>query len=1066
MRPTPARFLSRLSRHLAVGLAFFLSSIGHGRVSAAPNELGHPVVRDFPPGKAGIGHLCPTVTQDAAGFIYIAASTQVRFYDGDTWQFIKLPTESAGVRKFAVTADGTIYMGGASVLGYLRAGGESKEYVSLADRLPPTESGFDDIFDVLAVGNTVYFADEEKILIWRDRRFVVVPYPTPPHSRGARLHRVGDTVYVTALDRPLCRLAHDQLEVVADDPVLRQNQIVSVEPGPAGTLALLTAERGFFQLDTGRVTPLPAEANRWLAGKGILRAQRLADGSLVVAFTSVSGDGGMRFGADGRYLGPIDNSTGLYVKTLRDFFCDREGGLWMGSETGVFRLEWPSAVTVFDAINGLGSGGVADVARQEGVLYAATSEGVFRLAASDAAGRCARFERVSGHPAYSLVSHPGGLLALGYTDLFVQSSAGFTAVAKLPPGGGILRRSKRDPDRVWLGTAHGIQSVRHTPQGWRDEGLIAGFDENTRGLAEASDGSLWVATLDRGLFRFDFGDGKNTGPGVPRVERFAGGRGLPERFKQVNTAEWAGEPTIVLNHTPRPFRFDAALRRFVPLAGTESLPAEISEDGWLPGDTDTGGAEALWLAGSTSIFRVPRKGPPQRLPRLVTATSGAVSRMREENAGAGTVLWICGANGLVRVEVARAFPALVPFATLLTTTGVSEGDHLAPGHGALNFNYVALRHQIADSVAYQTRLVGYDRDWSPWSPKRERIFTTLPAGGYRFEVRARDADGQLSAPAALAFAVLAPWWLTAGALLGYVVAGTGLVVGVVRLRTRALRRRATRLEGVIAERTSELAQKNLDLIRLNRLEVDEKTAARLAEEKARLEVLRYQLNPHFLYNTLASISASLPAGRSTARTMVERLADFCRLTLHRSNEGDWTTLGEEMQLLRAYLEIEQSRWGDLLDIEIACDSVLNSERLPYFLLLPLVENALKHGRATSPDRVGLRLVARREAGGATTSRSAAPRPPAQPGTEIRSAENDTLILEVSNTGKWIEPAAKNTVSSLGIGLDNLRERLARHYPGSHQLTIWHGGGWVTVTLRLTAHGQATGSVPGASPGWR
>src|SRR5207248_7776476 len=102
-----------------------------------------------------------------------------------------------------------------------------------------------------------------------------------------------------------------------------------------------------------------------------------------------------------------------------------------------------------------------------------------------------------------------------------------------------------------------------------------------------------------------------------------------------------------------------------------------------------------------------------------------------------------------------------------------------------------------------------------------------------------------------------------------------------------------------------------------------------AEEKARLEVLRYQLNPHFLFNTLASISASLPSGRSTARTMVERLAEFCRLTLHRPDDRELTTLGEEMRLLRAYLEIEQSRWGDLLDVTIACDPALDAERLPH-----------------------------------------------------------------------------------------------------------------------------------------
>ncbi len=983
MRPPANSFFPVTLRCLALGAAISIGASAGTNLRAAPNELGHPVFRDFPPGRSHMAHLCQAVTQDTAGFVYVANGANLVFYDGSTWRPIKVPTECAGARKFATTTDGTIFLGGASVIGWIRSAGESKEFVSLADRLPPAERNFENIYDVLAVGNTVCFSTEEKIFVWRGGNFTVVHCPTPPHSHGARLHRVGDTVYVTALDHGLCRLVNDRLEAVADDPVLRENEIISIEAGLEGALVLLTAKRGFFQLEGGRITPRPTEANRWLAGKHIICAQRVTDGSLAVAFASVSGDGGMRFDAAGHYVGPLDQFIGLYVKTIRAFFQDREGGLWLGTETGLIRLEWPSALTVFDAVNGLGQGMVADIARHEGALYAATTEGVYRLTATNPAGQIAHFERVLSQPAYSLVSHPGGLLALGYTDLFVQSPAGFTAVAKLPLGGGNMERSQRDSDRVWIATARGIQSVLHTPQGWRDEGLLRGFAENSHTVTEVADGSLWVLSPNRERFHLVFGSGAATRHHLQRVERLGVG------------------------------------------TSSDALAECLSVDG-------RGSSEpaAQWRAFPAGIERVPGDGNlPQRLPQLVSATAGAVASLHEENGPEGRMLWVGGARGLVRVEVARAFPPPVPFATQLDATGVREGDHLAPRHATLKFDYVALRHQLADSVAYQTRLTGSGENWSAWSPERTRTFTSLPAGDYRFEVRARDADGQLSAPAALGFSVLPPWWLTGWAFLSYAAASYWVFTALVWIRTRSLHQRAERLEAVIAERTAELARQNTELIRLNQLELDEKTSARLAEEKARLEVLRYQLNPHFLYNTLASISASLPAGRSPARTMVERLADFCRLTLHRADKGDWTTLGEEMQLVRAYLEIEQSRWGDLLDVEITSEPALAEEQLPHFLLLPLVENALKYGRATSPDRVGLRLTARRGNDGA-------------------------LVIEIANTGVWIEPAEAKPVSSLGIGLDNVRERLIRHYPLSHRFEVSHADGWVTVTLQILPHPAA------------
>jgi hypothetical protein len=1025
MRPRPGIFSAVRLPRLAAALLLTLP-VGASRLAAG--ELGRPVLRHYAPGEHLRGILSQRVTQDATGLVYFANNVDLLRFDGVRWSALDLPGESAGVRQFATTEDGTIYLAGASVLGFLRGRGMDAEFVSLADQLPPEARNIDELRCAVAVGRTVYFSDERKILVWRDGRFTVVPYPSPPGSQGARLHRVGDTLYVSAPGRGLARLANDAPEVVSDDPVLRENRIVTLEAGGGGALVLLTAERGFFQLGAdGRVTPYATEINRWLAGKRVFCAVRLPDGSRAVGFSAVSGDGGMRFAPDGSYAGPLDTTIGLLVKTVRDFYRDSEGGLWLGMDTGSARLEWPSEVTVFDGVNGLGQGAVADVARQEGVLYAATSEGFFRLVPDDGAGRMARFEREQSREFVALAPHPGGLLALGSNELFVLTLPRLAPLLRLPAGGTALLRSKRDPDRVWVGTLHGLRAVRHAPEGWSDEGSVPGFDESCRELAEAADGAVWVATPARGLFRLTMAAGKLA---PPHVERFAGGRGLPEQPGRVSLTEIGGDTAFLASPDRVVRRYDARARLFLPVQNGALLSAPEGEGAEA---VAVGADGALWVAAKGGIHLVPAAGGPSRaLPHLVAATVGTVARLWEEAGPAGAVLWVGGASGLARVEVAGAFPAPVALVTQLSAKNVAEGGRLPPEHPAVTFGYFAPRQRPTGTVLYQTKLTGLERDWSEWSVKRERSFANLRAGHYRFEVRARDSDGVQSAPAALDFAVLPPWWATWWAILGYVLAGAGVIAGAVHVRTRALHQRAERLEATVeerthqlAERTAELARQNTELIRLNQLELDEKISARLAEEKARLEVLRYQLNPHFLFNTLASISSALGLERSPARSMVERLAEFCRLTLHRSSDSDWTTLGLEMKLLRAYLEIEQSRWGELLDVEIDCGPEFDGEPLPHFLLLPLVENALKYGRATSPDRVGLRLAATRGGDGA-------------------------LVLEVANTGEWIEPAAEKTVSSFGIGLENLRERLARHYPRAHTLDIAHDGGWVTVTLRILA----------------
>jgi hypothetical protein len=488
------------------------------RAAAAPAELGHPVMREFPPGKSKINHLCQAVIQADDGAILLANGISACEYDGAAWRKIALPTECAGLRQFARIADGTVFAGGAGGIGFFRAAGLEHEFVSLADRLPPSATGCDEISAVLADGDTVYFADAEKILAWRDGRFALTPLGAPARATAARLHLAAGIVYVTGVGRPLARLDHGELIPVADDAAWPGDELLLVEPvaeGADGALRVLTAGRGFFLVSPdGRVAPLAAEANRWLAGKKILRAARAPDGALAVAFTSVSGDGGMRFAADGTYAGALDQSVGLYVKTLRALFFDREGGLWLGTETGLIRLEWPSALTLFDSVNGLGTGAVADVARHDGTLYAATGEGVFVLHPADADagdGRAARFERLLAAPAYALVSHPGGLLALGYEEVFAQTPSGFAAIAKIPPGGGALRRSHRDPARVWIEATDGLRAVHFTADGWRDEGLarnVAGalpeppaaaepMPPNLPGLATDSAGAITRVLTER-----------------------------------------------------------------------------------------------------------------------------------------------------------------------------------------------------------------------------------------------------------------------------------------------------------------------------------------------------------------------------------------------------------------------------------------------------------------------------------------------------------------------------------------------------------------------------------------
>jgi len=200
--------------------------------------------------------------------------------------------------------------------------------------------------------------------------------------------------------------------------------------------------------------------------------------------------------------------------------------------------------------------------------------------------------------------------------------------------------------------------------------------------------------------------------------------------------------------------------------------------------------------------------------------------------------------------------------------------------------------------------------------------------------------------------------------------------------------------------------------------------ARLTE--ARLDALRTQLQPHFLFNTLHAISALMQRDVEAAERMLARLSDLLRLTLDSSGEQK-VPLARELEFLAPYLEIEQTRFPDRLTVEMRIAPGTLDLRVPTLLLQPLVENAVRHGIAaqTGPGRI-----------------------------EIRAALADgKLLIEIEDNGRGLPRDLRD-----GLGLSNTRARLEQLYGGSHRFELLpaEGGGTLArVTLPLEpANGAA------------
>lgn len=202
--------------------------------------------------------------------------------------------------------------------------------------------------------------------------------------------------------------------------------------------------------------------------------------------------------------------------------------------------------------------------------------------------------------------------------------------------------------------------------------------------------------------------------------------------------------------------------------------------------------------------------------------------------------------------------------------------------------------------------------------------------------------------------------------------------------------------------------------------------ARLAQSQ--LQVLKMQLHPHFLFNTLNAISALIRDSPDEAEEMVSRLGDLLRMTLETAGLQE-VPFKEELEFLKHYLDIEQTRFQDRLKVEMTIEPETLDGLVPSMILQPLVENSVRHGVAPRPEGGCIKIKAWRD--------------------------NSMLRLEVEDDGPGL---SDDTPRKERVGLTNTRARVRNLYGDEHDLTLRNaaGGGFVvglTIPFRTMSGGS-------------
>ena len=189
---------------------------------------------------------------------------------------------------------------------------------------------------------------------------------------------------------------------------------------------------------------------------------------------------------------------------------------------------------------------------------------------------------------------------------------------------------------------------------------------------------------------------------------------------------------------------------------------------------------------------------------------------------------------------------------------------------------------------------------------------------------------------------------------------------------------------------------------------EEAEKAKALAQTAQLQMLRYRMNPHFLFNTLNSIRALIAENKASAKSMVTELSEYLRYSLVSKNY-ERVPFKEEVDSIRHYFNIQKMRYENKLEFALDINPEAEEYPIPSFLLHPLIENAVKYGMSTSPLPLKIQVKA--------------------------GVQNGILRVDIINSGSWVEPSEQDRESLIGQSLDSLRQLLAEAYPGRHQFEI-------------------------------
>lgn len=822
------------------GLSLFFWLLLTSSVLGQATNIGIPFTTNYPNEIYQAGTQNWDIDQHPNGFMFFANNNGLLQFDGLNWELFPLNNKTIA-RSLHITAAGRIYVGGQGVFGFFEPNEQGQLiFHSLVDLVPKAHNNFADVWQIIEVGQKIYFRASDKIFIYDGQHIQVLESGVIDF-----LGNIDQQIFIRN-EKGLHQISASGIQLFEHGEKFAHIIIKDITLTKHKTLLFSTLHNGLLTIENGIFKTYQNNTSFFNKNKihhsTDLGAEKLAIGTANAGLVILE--------ETGKILYKLDRNNGLQNNQILNVFKDKTDNLWLGLNNGIDYVLMNSPFTKL--LPGQDKEGTAyDAKIFQHKIYLGTSAGLYAQPWQSYYDPLQpdKFKLLNGSNGQVwgldilkdelfLGHHDGGFLVKNQQLKQISTTLGNWKIIPL----------NKHPNYYLMGTYEGLVLYHKKGKDWQRIKKYDNFKESCRIIEQDQAGNIWVSHPYRGIYKVELASDLST----IKVKLYGAADGLPSNnlnhvFKINDAIVFTGETGI--------YKYHEASDRFTPypeltnLLGPTTSIHRFFEDGkgniWFVTSEETG-ILTIDDRGVTKSFV--KKVYPELNDKLVRGFEfiypydehnvfiGAEKGFIHYNPSKNLVNEDAGFMAhIVKVRAINSADSILIHGQYNSIQSNLLGN-LSAENNALRFSYAATDYRTKQSLCYATKLEGYESEWSAWSTKTEKDFTNLNAGDYHFLVKAKSIYEEESEIASFSFRINSPWYATTQAIVMYVLLSLVFLSGLILVPRRKFQVERAALEATQKKKEIEhqkvVAQSEQAIISLK----NEQLEAQIAHKNSELAI--------------------------------------------------------------------------------------------------------------------------------------------------------------------------------------------------------------------------------------